>query len=651
MPHREVRRCPQDPGKSTERRSVVTNLIEYFDPIHVPSTSYPGTVNGAALDRYLFLNEKGERAYGLSAEQRAAFAALLGRGPISLLQGPPGTGKTSFIAAFVHYVLTEGGATNVLLVSQAHHAVNNVVKAVRSVFDNLGNSASIVRFGPEGMLSRETLDVHPAALLRSWYSKFDDEFDNRIAALTSEFFLPEPFVRATAALFKQVAPLLEQIESLDSALQANSESDDDATHKRRLMRASRMRQILGRRCSAVGVDITDWDVPASARKRWSEIVQRLATQFDVENTSRVGTMSAVLFMVKDWIDQLRTGGGNFDEFLVRTKQIVVGTCVGIGQGHLQVYDRAFDWVVVDEAARATSGELAVALQSARRVLLVGDHKQLPPMLSPDAIDFARGTLGLEDSREIQKSDFERAFNAAGAVKASLTEQYRMVDAIGELVSECFYDSKLVTKRGGSPAWMERLPAPLNTKVSWLDTSSLGALAMERQEREGFSYYNTFEIECVVDLLKQLSELDEALIGLAEMAHKWTPIGVITTYALQRDRLLRTLAQQDWYEAFSRFVRVDTVDSYQGQENPIIILSTVRNNREGVTGFTSAEERVNVAMSRARERLLIVGAKSFFTRPRVAERPLGMVARFIDSRADGRSYATLAAQRPRLVTQS
>jgi hypothetical protein len=96
-------------------------------------------------------------------------------------------------------------------------------------------------------------------------------------------------------------------------------------------------------------------------------------------------------MSYEWIERLGMLHGNFEEFLARTRSLVCGTCVGLGRTQFGIARNSYDWVIVDEAARATPGELAVAIQSGRRVLLVGDHRQLPPFYSLPVIDHLSAT--------------------------------------------------------------------------------------------------------------------------------------------------------------------------------------------------------------------------------------------------------------------
>ena len=134
--------------------------------------------------------------------------------------------------------------------------------------------------------------------------------------------------------------------------------------------------------------------------------------------------------------------------MVKTRQLVCGTCVGVGQQSIGIANQVFDWVIIDEAARSIPSELAIAMQSGTRILLVGDQNQLPPLYSSEHKKALAKQLGIsKDDVEIKlQSDFGRIFDSYYGHQASaeLLTQYRMSPSIGNLVSTCFYEGKLET---------------------------------------------------------------------------------------------------------------------------------------------------------------------------------------------------------------
>ena len=323
----------------------------------------------------------------------------------------------------------------------------------------------------------------------------------------------------------------------------------------------------------------------------------------------VGRLDQIIKVAAEWVERLAVDRANFEEFLAKTRALVCGTCVGIGRTQLGVAKNRYDWVVVDEAARATPTELAVAIQSGARILLVGDHRQLPPLYKQEVISHVSQVLGYHDRGALTRSDFQRAFLSSygSEVGVMLQTQYRMAPAIGNLVSECFYPTPLISGRGDAPDYFSLAPEHIAATVTWIDTSRAGKAAQDRKHKT-HSYDNPFEANEIISLLRAIYGADEFMKALvADMGDDEKPIGVICMYADQKRLIQERFSQQDWASQFRRFVKIDTVDSYQGKQNRIIIISPTRNNLAYQQGHVESLERVNVSLSRAMERLVIVGA--------------------------------------------
>lgn len=356
---------------------------------------------------------------------------------------------------------------------------------------------------------------------------------------------------------------------------------------------------------------------------------------------------------KEMISTLANERVGYDEFLARSRQLVVGTCVGIGQSHIGISEAIYDWVIVDEAARSVSSELAIAMQAGKRILLVGDHKQLPPLYQEGHKKALAQSLRIpakgEELDYILGSDFERAFesNYGKKVGASLKTQYRMAPAIGTLVSKCFYDGDLVNgklEEQVSDVYLS-LPEHFHPTVTWLSTNNLPN-AFHTQSQNG-GLYNRMEAELIIKLLKDIEESQEFMQSeVAQQCLKKgeAAIGVICMYSEQKNLLRKKLNEKPWRESFKDLVKIDTVDSYQGKENHIIILSVTRYDKSKSIGFLSLPNRINVALSRAMDRLIIVGATSTWLN-NGASHPLGRVLKLImqKSECDNKSYAVIPAE--------
>lgn len=278
--------------------------------------------------------------------------------------------------------------------------------------------------------------------------------------------------------------------------------------------------------------------------------------------------------------------------------------MGIGKNNIQIENVEFDWVIIDEAARAQASELMIAMQSGKRVLLVGDHKQLPPHYHKKHIKLAAKKLN-ESINIFDKHDFEKVFKKTGGI--TLNTQYRMIKPICYIISEVFYpelEGGLQTGRSSSPEWYDLLNGYLKKPVIWLDSSST-------QNNEVYTnpgYYNESEVGLIKQTLQNIVTSEEFLKHLInDKSRTPHPIGIITLYKAQKDKVESMISQTDSLQPLREYIKVDTVDSYQGQQNSIIILSLVRDNAEYTQGFLQYPERINVALSRAQERLVIIGS--------------------------------------------
>lgn len=179
-------------------------------------------------------------------------------------------------------------------------------------------------------------------------------------------------------------------------------------------------------------------------------------------------------------------------------------------------------------------------------------------------------------------------------------------------------------------------------VTWLDTSNLGQRAHHLEDR-GKSIYNRSEADQILIVLKQVSENAEFVAELSKLTSKdEAAIGVICMYAEQKRLIRQKFNQEIWSDGFKDIVKIDTVDSYQGKENRIIILSLTRSDKRHSPGFLRAPNRINVAMSRAMDRLLIVGNVDIW-RGNNKELPLGSVVRYMTERGQEAGYTFIAAK--------
>ncbi|MDB5800590.1 MAG: phosphotransferase enzyme family protein [Rhodocyclales bacterium] len=241
-----------------------------------------------------------------------------------------------------------------------------------------------------------------------------------------------------------------------------------------------------------------------------------------------------------------------------------------------------------------------------------------------------------------RSDFERAFTSTygQSIGVRLTEQYRMDSAICDLVSECFYEEngiRLVTSEARQSVLQPTdFGVPwLHKPLVWVDASNEHMNSENRPEGET-TVHNRSEVEVVIAVLEKLATDSALVMALAKLDDE-TPIGVICMYAGQKRQIELAWSRRPFDPKFKRLVRIDTVDSYQGKENAIVILSLVRSNPKGSPGHVGIPNRCNVAVSRAQERLIVVGDADMWGRRVGPKSPMRRVFEHMKSNPD---HATL-----------
>lgn len=585
------------------RKAVLPNLIDYFEANTDPETK--AYEQSPKRDQLVQL-------YGLNPSQADSFLELWATGPLGLLQGPPGTGKTKFIAAFVHYALTSGRMKNVLLASQSHEAVNNAAEEILELFKRNGGLPSLVRVGQEGVISDRLMPFHSAQVEQLYRERFRARLNSTYLIAGKRLGLPEDFINTFFEAAVQLRPILRRIDELKTEHSARRLDADEYERRGSALRSAAMR-IVGE----LGISDSSLAMADLTEELFQDMVRRIADNHNVKSKESVRRLLRILSISDDWLGQVGTRRRNFEEFLVNTKQIVAGTCVGLGRAALGLADAVFDLVIIDEAARCTASELAVPMQSGKRILLVGDHMQLEPFHNRTVLYAAAEKLSAPMDF-IRQSDFKRAFDAKYGREngQTLRIQYRMLEPIGRLISEVFYEPQVRLQHGRSaPKIPEEVELGSLTKaVTWLDTSPLGVKAFQRETgKRSKSLQNQAEADAIIRLLSQLDGDEPFCEWLQKhFSAGEQPIGIICGYKGQKQLLGMRINASGISNALLERIKIDTVDSYQGKQNLIVIVSLVRNNSDGpqrtiLQGFMRQPNRINVALSRAMDRLVIVGS--------------------------------------------
>jgi serine/threonine protein kinase len=586
--------------------SRIFNLPGYFDEKGGLSSQVTQEVPSETSIRALYDGLNGSSEV-LNAKQIDAFQKVVSKGPISVLQGPPGTGKTAFVSKLIHYLFDKGLAGNILLVGQSHTSVDTVAIKAKEMCEELGTEISLVRLGQEHLIDEKLLQCHSSSIQSKMRYKFQREYEKRINSLASRLMLDQTFVEEIAKLHRSISPLLARVSVLLGKI------NDLTERKEQIERQSVIEEykesledcadFVSRNIETRGYE---FDLPeVTDPGYWNELTQQIALRHGVTNQIAIHRLNHLISISKDWIDVLASGSASFDRFLVKSSQLVTGTLVGMGAKWLNIEDQQFDWVIVDEAARAQASELMIALQCGKRNLLVGDHRQLAPHYEMSHVRHVARKLGIDES-EVRKTDFERAFIVNDGL--TLDTQYRMIEPIGEIISNCFYGGLLKSHRKVAPRWYEDLPYPLNKPVTWIDSGS-GERAVEEEELGKGKLINRHEASVCLHLLRKLTNSESLEKLRAQKSEKQPfPIGIIVMYRAQKQLLEAELSSREWAAPIRDLTKISTVDSYQGLENTIIILSLVRNNKDRRQGYLVDQSRINVALSRAQERLIVIGSK-------------------------------------------
>ncbi len=279
--------------------------------------------------------------------------------------------------------------------------------------------------------------------------------------------------------------------------------------------------------------------------------------------------------------------------------------------------RSFAVVVVDEAARANPLDLLIPMVKGRRIILVGDYKQLPHVLEPE-IERSLAKQGDEQLQKIYgKSLFERLWatlanqtSVDGIERtAMLTDQFRMHPTIGKFVSQHFYEGKLTSKNITAQMRPNYTGAYNGKPVAWLDVpADLGG----EERTENRSCRRKAECDRIMDELRRILPTLEEKYPNPDPNQPTGMVGIIAFYSAQEEALLQAIenSHSGLPDHLRRRVRVGTVDAFQGREYDIVYLSTVRSNQydtiEQRLGFTALPNRLCVAFSRARCLLIGVG---------------------------------------------
>ena len=536
-------------------------------------------------------------------DKKIAVSKALGSQDVFLVEGPPGTGKTSFICELVNQYLAARPGDKVLLVSQMHVAIDNAITRLHR-----SGVTSVVRLSSRD----DSVDPEASHLLLS----------NKLAAWTIEVGTRAREGMAALALregveIQHLSIALSIEEALHTLRQESASAvvlgpldDDDRLDNEDLSegRAELLADYLR------AVDRADSAV-ASVRSQAAGLELALPANLDEPNlellvASLLGGRTADARLRRlvqtqgDWLSSLNDPRSAEAMFLP-TQSVVAGTCMGF-LSNANIQDMQFDLCIIDEASRATAPELLVPMTRSKRWIMVGDTKQLPPMLE-EVFDHKDLVESFDlDKVFLSSSLFDTMLGEApDECRASLITQHRMAVPIGELISQTFYDGTLLHDPVAvlSPSTVSDVD-----RLVWFSTSQRSNRYEETRYAGSASSSNKLEAEQVSELIREL-DIAARAGEYARIDGGKVEVLVLSGYRSQCTEIERALRRLNLERIL---VQVKTVDAVQGREADIVIFSVTRSNLTGELGFLSDrfQGRINVALSRAREVLWIVGDSEF-----------------------------------------
>ena len=561
--------------------------------------------------------------------QKTAIAKALLAPDLALIQGPPGTGKSTAIAELIWQHTREYPDKRILLTSETNLAVDNAIDRVVNPYHNL---IKPIRIGDESRLETEGLQFSYSAMYRwakgkDWNAKKknasiddedDDEEDDVYTDMDSIYEAPEKLI------------LLNWMENVVRRMDADK-------------------------------------MPSEAQELWKDLLENPTSElknlfFDnyIKNCNVIGATCSSIGQKNIIMSESIENTGKRNRFIPTKFYRIYRQIFADKEGvyNPKIY---FDMVIQDESSKATPAELSLPLIYGKKNVIIGDHRQLPPMLSRESFinsfdylikreknDGERQKMNelksyvLKNFKTLEISHFERLFNQIDDnLKGVFNYQFRMHPAINDVIKQFYKDEgglecglTIPVDLGvndpdyinnGASRYHGITAGPINpeTHVLWIDSSSPEML-------DGTSRVNYGEVAIIKKLLTEFNESE----SFHNYVESWDSIedkqiGLISFYGKQL-RLLKDMTRE--FDSSQIPVRVSTVDRFQGMERNIIIVSLVRSHciqnkknqkpnfeRYPVDGFPKQEDlgfaqspnRLNVALSRAKRLLIIVGDSKLF----------------------------------------
>ncbi|WP_096696907.1 serine/threonine-protein kinase [Polaromonas sp. AER18D-145] len=547
---------------------------------------------------------------------------------VMVVQGPPGTGKTTFITELVLQTLRENSEARILLTSQTHVALDNSLERITKESNGLVRAVRIGHEDDERIAAstKALLVDNKLPLLRRSALSQGKEFIEKWATDRS---VELGYTRMAMALERH-AGLTERVEYVEARVaelrpmlleekRKSIEAEELADLDDQLNRFIREKEELSRDLKESLSELRKYEQDKETLKHLAESsAAELRSWADVyaPNTEQGRQLRKLLVAHADW--EARFGRSQeFRAALIASSQVVAGTCLGV-MGIPGRNEITYDLCIVDEASIATPTEVLVPMSRARRTVLVGDRKQLSPFQDP-----ALRTSGLLERFQLRVEDQKATlFNLLSdglpvELRKTLTTQHRMLPAIGDLISSCFYKKELKSVERPPVVHLQGvLPRP----VTWFSTSTRHN---KGSRPAGTSHSNDLEVQLIIRMLAKA----DFVMKHGKGKGKKISVAVLTGYGEQKKRLRSAIDTKLHEWASFSDIYVNVIDAFQGREADMVIFSVTRSDPAGL-GFLREMERINVALSRGKELLAIVGDHQFCQEAEDKSNPLKEVLDYI-----------------------
>ncbi|WP_196889846.1 AAA domain-containing protein [Aureivirga sp. CE67] len=593
----------------------------------------------------------------LNDSQRKAVLSALNCTDLALLQGPPGTGKTTVIAEMIWQMVRVNQEQKILLTSETNLAVDN---ALEKLLNKNHTLVKPIRFGRASKFEEEGKKYAFERIMKWIDEKFesDDNYENEVLEEEDVEIVEEDFYNNSVQLWmrriannsQQSNPKYSEIMKDWAFEMAQPDKEMKTIFKDKYFKYA---NVVGSTSSSAGSPNfgADYQRIFNIENQTDNIdigQQYKRYRTSVTNESIIKSISGEVSKEKIIRVLLRSGKDIKSAEKLANSYFRYGSMIN-NRNTTSLKPIEFDTVITDEASKATPPELLLPMCFGRKNIIIGDHRQLPPMLHDKTFKETLESLETTEAKElaseidknfVETSQFERLImhpKVSPTIKSTFNEQYRMHPKINNVIKQFYLDEGGLEP--GEPIMKNANDTNLNNPFSrhhgFLlnkfinpDIHTIWVNVDEPEELSGTSRINNYEIEAVELVIKLLKKSN----GFEDYMKHWEnsndqnkiqeekEISLISFYGHQVSKLKEVALK-----ARSKYnipVRLNTVDKFQGMERNIIIVSTVRSDKKienGIIktnkdiGFAKSPKRLNVALSRAKRLLIVVGNKNMFYR--------------------------------------